>query len=693
MLETCRNLTTQRKFEPLDGLFSAIEAALDKRNIDPDPQKYGYFRAQTAYGFESNRPAEALAWAEKGMELALKIWPADHIMAIGARNNMAFALIHNGQYPLARPILLACLADLDRTGQVGAGFYVNINFNLGTIAQFEGDIQSALGFYTTAKEMLLAKKQFAVVAQININILSLKMIHRMDDHQIENDIFDHLGLCKKVFAPQSRDFAESLFRTGDMLLSLNFPKKAFPLLQSAAEILGTDSVSARSNLMGDVQKDLGRACQLLKKNGESLGHLLLAYSIIRNDPSKSASSEQTVRSFLIENYLELGLPQKADSLAVIFEKSLIGNPDEPEFDSYNEDFLCKYYLSKRDFVAAERHLANHKLALTRKFPGGELYFDKYFCNQFNLFSTWGKASEAEAALENWLRSLDFLADQRLFSFSEKNRFAYLDDIKIANSYLLTAKMGQPDGGRPVGEVYQKLLKYKSAAFHSGQQIESEIAGLNDPAAQKLLADWRASRDMVAHMATQSAKAVAEKGYDLNQIAENSAQLEREVVAKSAQLGILTGLQNLNWTDIQSALPPNSAAVDIYRFYFRLTPDDDFGKIRYAVFILKPGTARPEILFLENGNDLHSHLFEKYLDDIKAGKATSPEVFGAFWGKIEPFLKDARTVFVAPDGIFHRINLSTLAAPMAVFWVKCTSSASSKVWANWFFNQKKKPRPT
>ncbi|HRH36104.1 MAG TPA: CHAT domain-containing protein, partial [Catalimonadaceae bacterium] len=86
------------------------------------------------------------------------------------------------------------------------------------------------------------------------------------------------------------------------------------------------------------------------------------------------------------------------------------------------------------------------------------------------------------------------------------------------------------------------------------------------------------------------------------------------------------------------------------------------KISYVALLVKAGMSHPEMVEIENGNDLEDHWIQWYKNCINR-KLPDRESYNRYWKPIEQRLgKGVKRIFISPDGIYHSINLNTLQNP-------------------------------
>jgi CHAT domain-containing protein len=136
----------------------------------------------------------------------------------------------------------------------------------------------------------------------------------------------------------------------------------------------------------------------------------------------------------------------------------------------------------------------------------------------------------------------------------------------------------------------------------------------------------------------------------------------------------TDKNRYNWQDVQKQLKAAEACVEMVRLeWYNKTWTDT---VYYGALIVTAASKLPELVLLENGNDLEGKYAKFYQNAIKNGllsRGVNPAVedssadslYHHYWGKIATVLKQAsiKKVYFSPDGVYNRINLNTLYNPL------------------------------
>ena len=95
--------------------------------------------------------------------------------------------------------------------------------------------------------------------------------------------------------------------------------------------------------------------------------------------------------------------------------------------------------------------------------------------------------------------------------------------------------------------------------------------------------------------------------------------------------------------------------------FRGQLQNTLDSTHYAIFILSPELSEPALVFVADGDQLEQVVIEKHLSACTSPQTVVPgaDLYNAVWKKINPFVQNAKSIFVSADGCFHKINFATL----------------------------------
>lgn len=186
----------------------------------------------------------------------------------------------------------------------------------------------------------------------------------------------------------------------------------------------------------------------------------------------------------------------------------------------------------------------------------------------------------------------------------------------------------------------------------GRQGDAEAAGIYQ--------EWLAARERLAQWHTRSRIDYPQQKEKLEELQQQVNVLEKELSRRLAGFDSWVAARPTRWQQLRDGLQQGEALVDILKLPSGEAAQSPY---YYAAIILKGPEARaPEVVVFPQGAALEGRYYRQYFLDVSSRNAAlevSAEPHAAFWAPLEPFLKGARTIHLAPDGVFHKLNPSAL----------------------------------
>ena len=156
----------------------------------------------------------------------------------------------------------------------------------------------------------------------------------------------------------------------------------------------------------------------------------------------------------------------------------------------------------------------------------------------------------------------------------------------------------------------------------------------------------------------------ERNVNLDSIEQNLNQVEKDLGEASTDFASAFDSKVYTWQDVQKQLGPDEAAVEIIR-YRDFLPDSGgtfTGTIHYAALIVKnDGSKLPQLVLIENGNDLENRFLANYRNAIRY-KVPDRFTYSLFWEPIANQLDGIKKVYLSPDGVYNQVNPVTFRNP-------------------------------
>lgn len=265
---------------------------------------------------------------------------------------------------------------------------------------------------------------------------------------------------------------------------------------------------------------------------------------------------------------------------------------------------------------------------------------------------------AKSSQETALR----IMNQRIQTFfpylSESQREQYLDDYDISREYYFSLScLNKPDSGT-TGKLYDLVLSSKGVLLEAVRQTKAGISITTDTLLNQKQSRYSYNKNLLARYYRSGQK---EDWMDVGSLETETEALEKEI----SRAVLANQPKKPTWQQIQIALKPGEAAVEIVRFRLwdsTRTPGKLFGTWRdsvyYAALILTPASVAPQLVVLPNGRALEGPYLQAYRTDIQR-HTYDVDSYRQFWQPIQQAVAGVKTIYFSPDGVYHQINLGTL----------------------------------
>ncbi len=382
-------------------------------------------------------------------------------------------------------------------------------------------------------------------------------------------------------------------------------------------------------------------------------------SIAMNEKVYGPSAEQTliVMGWWAEKLCGRNQPKAATLLRSVEENAKTSN-----------DFSC-------DQSVIYLHSKGRYAFFEGQYPAALEYFDKAIAaaestgntvgwlgnilgNKFQLYSAWEKPENALAMYQELLTLEKELFLDAIQTLTDSERRQIFE--RLLQTYACLGTLALKNKQLPLGaDVANLQIFIKNILESTTRKTLAYVQNSNDPSLLDTYNEWLNARDEVNYAYQLSPEAALATGIDLTVLEANVDS--KEAILVRSGVPVIRKEKTTEWTEIRAALQDGEAAVDVMRFQFFDAKSWFKDTAIYAVSIIKSGASQPELVFLENGNELESFIMGQYQNEITRKKELSPTLYEKMWAPIAAHLQGVKTLYFSPDGIFHKINLNTLRA--------------------------------
>jgi CHAT domain-containing protein len=355
-----------------------------------------------------------------------------------------------------------------------------------------------------------------------------------------------------------------------------------------------------------------------------------------------------------ENYLKL-MNESFLASQRILEKS------NPEYSKYELNWgIANFRINNID--KAEQHITNaHKLR------------SKYLSEKHPLYAETGK----ELAEINWFKNNPKKAKQ-FFAEAFKNYFAQIEayfpalsEQQKANFYTNTLRSTfeefnsfaiayKDEDPSLLGDMYDYQLATKGLIMYATAKARKNIMNSGDEDLKNKYQNWINTKELISQLYSMSEAEIAQQDLKLDSLITKSNEIEKDLSRASSEFADAFAAKDYSWKDIQKELKEGEAAIEMIRFR-KFMPDSSgmfSNQINYAALLIDKNSIHPNLILLENGQELENKYIKNYKNAIKY-KVNDKYSYDFYWEPIAEKTKEYKKLYFSPDGIYNQISINVL----------------------------------
>ena len=563
---------------------------------------------------------EALEAARQSLELRRELFGNDHPQLAQGLNTLGRVLHVQGDYVAARSCYEQALAIREKAlGPDHPETALTLS-NLGNLLQLLGDYVGA----RPCLERVLAIEREAwgpEHPQTAGTLYSLgALLHAQGDYAGARPYLEQaLAIWKKVWGPENYQTARSLQGLGSLLYAQGDYTGARPYFEQALAI--------REKVLGPEHRDTATSLN-------NLGNLVLA----QRDYAEA------------RRYLER---------AQAVRKKVLG-PEHPD-TAISLRSLGSLQSAQGDYAGARPYL-EQALAIWKKTWGPEHPYTAAGRSALGqLLDAQGDYAGARAYFEQAVAVMENNLALAAAGQSERQQLAMSRSLRQQlDGYLSLAARAHLPGE----EVYGPLLRWKGAILARQQQA----VGHTDPEVRDLLRRRQSASSRLAKLAfaVPGPERQAAWRRQLSDLSREKEDLDRQLAGRSAAFRELQARQALTPQQLQQALPPGTALVDLAEYTYSVPPPAGKGEWKrqrhLAAFVLRSdqpivqvdlGPAAP----IDQAVEAWRERFRGAAGQAEGNPVA--ELRRRVWEPLAAHLQGATTVLVSPDGALARFPFAAL----------------------------------
>jgi CHAT domain-containing protein len=413
-------------------------------------------------------------------------------------------------------------------------------------------------------------------------------------------------------------------------------------------------------------------------------NLAFIYQLSGDYPKAEATFLEVKKIF--ENRAQTGSPEYAgllNQLGILYSQMGQNDKVEPLLKKSKEIYKNKFTEQNVSFAKATDDLGNF-YRMNARYEEAEKQLNKaleiretllgashpdYVRTQENLAILYWKTNRYEQAYMMYREVMDKTID------FINGYFPPMSEAEKTNFWDVTAPRFQRffnfalEVGGQLNYVSQDFFDYQMATkallLNSTNKVKDAILKSKD---KELINDyllWLDQKEQLARLYAYSKEQLKEQKIDLPAMERSANAMEKSLSQRSTDFSAGYSTQKLSYKQVHALLGDTEALVDIVRV--RGFGQDFTNDSRYVALILKKGMEMPQLVVLENGQQLETR-YSKYYRNAIQNRLADEYSYDQYWAKIEEKILGKKMVYVSPDGAYNSLNLNTLKKPTADYVV-------------------------
>lgn len=531
---------------------------------------------------------------------------------IAARDGLGMCLLKMGRLAEAEPLLTDAYEMLAATPDTPARNMAAVTGHLAVLRKHLGQYEEAERLHETTMELsrqVGERSREYAIALINAGAF-YKDVGRLDRARTVYELAR--PVVTEVLGREHPDYILLLSNLGDLEMDFGNAAKAAELLDEACSI-ARSCLGERHDLYLSALHNLGCAQQMLGQDTEALATLERALTLKEEALGPDDASLAPTLNALAELQGELRHPDLAETL---FERS----------------------LKLRTSLYGERHRSvavAHGMLAQFAWQAGK--FDK-------------ARAEFSAALSLHRRLLTDL----LPGMAEEDRALYWGEVRpILDIYTAFALSDTARNPETAGDLYDLQVFRKALMLECVVSMRAAAAASGEEEIRRRYDDWLAAKRLLASVLLPEGPRTS--SVDIDELSARAAELEKGLAGLIGHDVIMTSVDHVSWRGVRDALASSEAAIEIVR-----SPLSGFASAdepAYAALVLRgDADGPPRLVMLGSAAALEGPAFRRYLQHRRA-VANGP--YDDFWRPLRSALDGITRAYLAPDGIYSRLNLNIL----------------------------------
>lgn len=631
------------------------------------------------FAISVNENASFFDIEQKG-ETDAKIWyalkdAADKTLVEKARDTLEIGVGYYEKrlYKWAEEKFISTKSFMEANSLTNEIVYLRTLSNLGLIYLTQGKTSEADSYISQTlktSEQSLGKKSAAYIANLNNNA---KLHQSLGEYNEAEKEFDEALLLTEAFFGDGMQRAIVLNNKAMLFQVIGRYDEAAELMKKA---MTASSVAPKKVFQGKKSFD----------NRKFRANLAFIYQLSGNYVEAEKNYLEIKKVFESVTRQQTNNAEYAgllNQLGILYIQMNKNDKVEPLFKKAKEVYKNRFTEQNTYYAKVTNDLGNF-YRLTARYEEAEKQLNKaleiretllginhpdYVKTQENLAILYWKTNRYDQAYMAYREVMDKTIEfiNRYFppmSEAEKTNFWDVTAPRFQRFFNFAIEAG-PQLKYVAQDFFDYQMATKALLLNSTNKVKEAILKSND---KKLINDyllWLDQKEQLARLYAYSKEQLKEQKIDLPALERSANSMEKSLSERSGDFSAGYSTQKLSYKQVLGLLGDNEALVDIVRvrgFGQDFTPDS-----RYVALVLKKGVEMPQLVVLDNGQQLETR-YSKYYRNAIQQRIPDEYSYDQYWAQIEKEIQGKKLVYISPDGVYNQLNLNTLKKPDADYVV-------------------------
>jgi CHAT domain-containing protein len=519
--------------------------------------------------------------------------------------------------------------------------------------------------------------------RVGLSLDSLGLLYRSIDEFADADscLRRALAILKAADGPQSKDAGAVLLNLADLYADHGRWGEAESDFREALTI-AVRAYGQNDPHVADVLRD-GGSLMIDEGKLEPAAHVLRGAIAIYTNAGPAYSAQLAATCNLAgQDVADAGDLKVAETL---FQKAIdlsekSEGPNSTNLANYLGN-LANVYKDEQRFADGEPLNLRMIAILQHNYDLNNPILDEDDVNIGLFYYAWDKPDRAEPWFDRYIASRLAGWNADAWTMSEQDRLVYYATLP-GTFPIYFSFITRYHGRNPalVGKMYDALLAERGLVAESSASSRARLLASGNRPALAILDNLAAERAQFAVLSTSASYNRAQ----IKQLSQQINQTEEALAQVSATFSQKKTLSTATWRDVQKALKPGEASVEITKFQFHNGRSFTANRI-YVALVVTPRSQYPSLIVLGDAKQLEAAPLAGFRSVVaktrgvsieptpaapEAASGASPATsaannvagsaaYDAFWKPLEPALAGAQRVYVAADGVLNQIPIGLL----------------------------------